>query len=139
MYIDSTNDEPMGGDLPVGRQLAAALEPLMVKYSVDAAFWGHHHSLQRTCPAHNFTCVSERVGTVHIVTGGAGAGFSTNIRPTPPAWIEYVNDNTHGYVIGHVKQRQTLTLDFISANTRTVIDTVTIESKFASTVAVATD
>ena len=62
MYIDSTNDSPMGGDTTVGDQLAAALEPLMQKYQVDAAFWGHHHSYQRTCPAHNFTCVDETKG-----------------------------------------------------------------------------
>ena len=66
-------------------------------------------------------------GTIHIVTGGAGAGFSQNIQPTVPKWIRFVNDSTHGYVIVHVHNRQTLKLDFIDAQHRTVIDTVTIE------------
>ena len=129
MYIDSTNDEPGGGDLPVGRQLIAALEPLMQKYQVDAAYFGHHHSLQRTCPLHNFTCVSETEGTVHIVTGGAGAGFSDNVQSPTPQWIRFLNYSTHGYVVAHVKQRQTLTLEFIDAGRRTVMDSVTIKSK----------
>ena len=44
MYIDSTNDEPHGGDLTVGDDLIATFEPLMHQYKVDAAFFGHHHS-----------------------------------------------------------------------------------------------
>jgi len=130
MYIDSTNNDPQGGDLPVGQQLIDALEPLMQKYQVDAAFWGHHHSYQRTCPVHNFTCVSENLGTIHIVSGAGGAGFSTNLQPTQPKWINFVNDNTHGYVTGHVKGRRTLTFDFINANNRSIMDTITIDSKF---------
>ena len=85
---------------------------------------------QRTCPVHNKTCIAESEGTIHIVTGAAGAGFSTNIQPTPPAWIESVNAATHGYIIAHVKERKTLTLDFINANNRTIMDSVTINSKF---------
>ena len=130
MYIDSTNDDPAGGDTTVGDDLIDSFEPLMRQYKVDAAFWGHHHSYQRTCPVHNHTCVAQADGTVHIVTGAAGAGFSTNIQPTQPDWIEFVNAATHGYVIAHVKERKTLTLDFIDARHRTVMDSVTINSKF---------
>ena len=130
MYIDSTNDDPHGGDTTVGDDLIAAFEPLMRHYKVDAAYWGHHHSYQRTCPVHNHTCIDASEGTVHIVTGAAGAGFSTNIQPTQPDWIEYVTAAVHGYVIAHVKERQTLTLDFIDAQHRTILDSVTIKSKF---------
>ena len=70
------------------------------------------------------------MGTVHIVTGAAGAGFSQNIQPTQPKWIEVVNDYTHGYVIAHVREGKTLTLDFVNATSREVIDSVTIHSKF---------
>ena len=131
MYIDSTNDEPHGGDTTVGDDLIASFEHLMRKHKVDAAFWGHHHSYQRTCPVHNHTCISADEGTVHIVTGAAGAGFSTNIQPIQPDWIEFVTAAVHGYVIAHVKDRKTLTLDFIDAQHRSVLDTVTIQSKFA--------
>jgi len=143
MYIDSTNADPHGGDTSLGGDLIAAFEPLMLKYQVDAAFWGHHHSYQRTCAVHNFTCISPTNGTVHIVTGAAGAGFSTNLQPTQPDWIEYVTAAVHGYVIAHVKERKTLTLDFIDAVHRTVLDSVTIENKFmeqsVSEVAVASE
>ena len=44
MYIDSTNNDPLDGDTTVGDDLIASFEPLMLRYRVDAAFWGHHHS-----------------------------------------------------------------------------------------------
>lgn len=134
MYIDSTNDSPNGGDTSVGQLLIDSLEPLMRKYQVDVAFWGHHHSYQRTCAVHNFTCVDETEGTIHIVTGAAGADFSTNLYPQQPDWIKFVNASTHGYIIANVKQANTLKLDFIHATERTVMDTVTIKSKFLSAI-----
>jgi len=139
MYIDSTNNSPNGGDTSVGQVLIDSLEPLMQKYQVDAAFWGHHHSYQRTCAVHSFTCVDETQGTIHLVVGAAGAGFSTNLYPQQPDWIKFVNDSTHGYMIGHVKDRKTLTLDFIHATERTVMDTVTIQSKFQDRVITASE
>lgn len=129
MMIDSTNDALPGGDLPVAAELRAALEPLLQKYQVDAAFWGHHHSYQRTCPVTNMGCSPQ--GTVHIVTGAAGPSFSTNVQPVVPAWIEFVDVATHGYVRAHVRnQGQTLTLDFVAAKDRSVRDSVTLKSKF---------
>lgn len=132
MMIDSTYDAPAGGDLPVAAELRAALEPLLQKYRVDVAFWGHHHSYQRTCPVHNMSCTADPAqGTVHIVTGAAGPNFSTNLQPVVPEWIEFVDVATHGYVRAHVRnQGQTLTLDFVAAQDRSVRDTVTIKSKF---------
>ena len=138
MYIDSTDDEPMGGDQPVSMQLIDAYEPLMQKYQVDLAWWGHHHSMQRTCALHNHTCMDDRTqGTIHIVTGAAGAGFSQNLMKTPPAWIRFVNDSTHGYVNVHVSGRHTLTLDFVRAVDRVVVDSLTIQSHAATAAAAA--
>jgi len=73
IYIDSTNDDPNGGDLSVGQALIDYIEPLMIKYKVDVTFFGHHHSYQRTCPLQNFTCVSDSSAPIHIVTGAAAA------------------------------------------------------------------
>ena len=123
MYIDSTFE----ADQAVAVQLRDALEPLMKQYKVDAAFWGHHHSYQRTCPVYNRTCVEG--GTVHIVTGAAGAGFSTNLRPETPEWIKFVECDTHGYIHARLRNQQ-LQLDFVSSNDRSILDSVTLDSQF---------
>jgi len=131
MYIDSSWDDVSGSDGYVSRAMIAALEPLLIKYRVDAAFWGHHHSYQRTCTlANNHTCVAASDGVVHIVTGAAGAGFSTNLIQPQPAWIQYATDKVHGYVRATISQRKALKLDFVSAATREVLDSVSIANKF---------
>jgi hypothetical protein len=85
---------------------------------------------QRTCAAYNWTCVDPSEGTVHIVTGAAGAPFSNTMRDPVPSWLLYYNFSTHGYVNAHVVGGRSLRLDFIDARTRNVIDTVTVQSRF---------
>jgi hypothetical protein len=106
-YIDSTFDGPPFADLPVARALRATFAQVWLEHRVDLVLWGHHHSAQRTCPVHRERC-DENATTiapnhylsprcpVHAVIGFAGADFSQNVRPHPPDWIEYVNDDTHG-------------------------------------------
>ncbi|PAA68684.1 hypothetical protein BOX15_Mlig011833g1 [Macrostomum lignano] len=57
------------------------LEPLIHKYGVDLAFWGHEHSYERTWPVHNGSVVGKTSdtktytnprATVHVITGSAG-------------------------------------------------------------------
>lgn len=129
MYIDCM-DNSTGREPYVSKIMITQLEPLLRKHHVDVAFWGHHHTYQRSCPVHNSTCVSETEGTIHIVTGAAGADFSTTILPVQPKYMLFVNDSTHGYVIAKVTGRKSLKLDFIHATERTVLDTVTIQSKY---------
>ncbi len=77
--------------------------------------------------------MSEDSGTIHIVTGAAGAGFSTNLQSPQPKWIQFVSDSNHGYVRAKITgkaEKKTLQLDFVEAVGRKVIDSVTIKSKF---------
>ncbi len=47
MYIDSSNNRTQrDADQPVAILLRANVEPLLVKYNVNLALWGHHHSYQ---------------------------------------------------------------------------------------------
>ncbi len=47
MYIDSSfNGTQRDADQPVAILLRANIEPLLVKYNVNLALWGHHHSYQ---------------------------------------------------------------------------------------------
>eukprot|EP00731_Ephydatia_muelleri_P019818 Em0012g643a len=77
MYIDSTNWALPDGDQPVALLLRAYVEPLLKKYQVDVAFWGHHHSYQRSCPVFGYQCM--KGATTHIVVGMGGQGLSQNI------------------------------------------------------------
>lgn len=54
--------------------LRAILEPLLLRYSVDAVLAGHYHSFQRSCAMAALQCVPEG-GIVHYTTGAAGAGL----------------------------------------------------------------
>lgn len=45
--------------------LRDAVEPLLLKYQVDLAMWGHVHSYERTCPVFNKHCVDG--ATTHVV------------------------------------------------------------------------
>jgi len=113
MYIDSTNTNPNGGDQPVAEFLRANVEPLLVKYRVNIALWGHHHSYQRTCPVNHEVCQfqpnnnrsknsyyiddTHYPNPIHLVIGMAGAGLSQNLKLEKPVWLIYVNDQEHGY------------------------------------------
>jgi len=118
----------------VDAALRDAFEPLFVEYKVDVAFWGHHHSYQRTCAVHKLACADESkgTGTVHIVTGAAGAGLTAVDHSKLPAWMDFVEDTQHGYMRGSVRSG-TLTLNFVyNDKPDVVVDSVTIKSKFDS-------
>jgi hypothetical protein len=97
MYIDSTNHDVPAGDIPVAKKLKEYVEPLLLKYSVDMALWGHHHSYQRTCPVAEEVCTEQ--GVTHVVIGMGGQGLSHNILPKvlKPSWDVVVDDQHWGY------------------------------------------
>jgi len=95
MYVSSTSISPISGDQTVAALLREHVEPLLYKFKVDMAWWGHHHSYQRSCPVYNLTCVSD--GTVHVVIGMAGMGLSQNIEPIDPDWFVMIDDEEYGY------------------------------------------
>lgn len=99
MYIDSTNTEGPSGDQPVARLLRESLEELLLKYSVNLALWGHHHSYQRTCPVFKERCQGSTDPSypVHVVIGMAGMGLSQNIEDKLPVWSVVINDQEYGY------------------------------------------
>jgi len=95
MYISSTNNDEPYGDQPIARLLRQHIEPLLFQHKVDMAWWGHHHSYQRSCPVFNETC--KEGATVHVVIGMGGMGLSQNIQPEAPRWLDIVNDQEYGY------------------------------------------
>ena len=111
MYIDSTNEEPNGGDQTVAALLRAHIEPLLMDAGgapVDLVLYGHHHSYQRLSAVFNETIATASVdiggcavykslkAPIHVVIGTGGAGFSTNVEAAPPPYFERVAF-VHGY------------------------------------------
>ena len=99
MYIDSDFGLQSASDLVVAKELQDNVEPLLLvsnykfsfsyvfpsflflmqQYKVDLAFWGHHHSYQRTCPVAKKVCQDDGTAPVHVVIGMAGQSLSRNI------------------------------------------------------------
>ena len=96
MYVDSKYPSP--SEAP----LQALVEPLLLKYKVDMALWGHHHSYHRSCPMKaKGECVaagSADWGVVHAVIGAAGYSFSSVATgASAPAWVQFASDSVYGY------------------------------------------
>ena len=123
MYIDSTGFFPASADQPVAETLRANVEPLLVKYGVDLAFWGHHHSYQRTCPVSATVCGDDL--PVHVVIGMAGHSLSQNLLPQQPEWIEYVDDQYWGYTVIETTE-SSLTMSYYN-NNNVLMDQFTLE------------
>lgn len=68
---------------------------------------------------------SPAFGTVHITSGAAGQWCNTGLFPSPLSWLEFANDESHGYNRVKVRGDQA-TVEFVAAADRSVVDSVTI-------------
>uniref|UniRef100_A0A1X7U7G6 Purple acid phosphatase n=1 Tax=Amphimedon queenslandica TaxID=400682 RepID=A0A1X7U7G6_AMPQE len=125
MYIDSTAGVQTASDLVVSKELQDNVEPLLLEYKVDLAFWGHHHSYQRTCPVAKKVCQDDGTAPVHVVIGMAGQSLSGNIQEKQPDWIRFVNVHDYGYTRISVSPLS-LTLEYIKSD-GTLKDTFTLK------------
>lgn len=134
MYINSDfMDDVSYSDGTVMKQLVDNIEPLLYKYRVNAAFWGHNHVFQRQSAVYNYTVVEHSKdgqnadgdsaavyenpqATVQIVIGNAGATFSDNALAVPPVWNE-VTAMFYGYSVVKAYNATYLTWDTIDSNT----------------------
>lgn len=109
MYINSNYGGSITSDLTVMNNLIYHIEPLLWKYRVNLAFWGHNHVVQRHSAVYNRTVVQRAKqvygpygsgvatamhynpqATVHMVVGTAGAQFTVNYVEPYPDWNEAV-------------------------------------------------
>jgi hypothetical protein len=107
MYINSDYGGSPNSDIVVSDLMIANLEPLLWKYRVNFAFYGHNHAVQRQSAVLNKTVIQAAVpvvqpsgetiyvhdnpqATVHLVIGTGGAQFTINAVTPPPAWNELV-------------------------------------------------
>lgn len=108
MYLNSNYVDGVTSDGVVMDNLIANVEPLLWKYRVNLAFWGHNHVVQRQSAVLNKTVIqrSQQIyesgyttptayhddpqATVHMVIGTAGAKFTVNYVEPYPDWCEMV-------------------------------------------------
>jgi hypothetical protein len=108
MYINSNYGGSVTSDQTVMNNLIYHIEPLLWKYRVNLAFWGHNHVVQRHSAIYNRTVIqrskqvygaygsvatamqSNPQATVHMVIGTAGAKFTVNYMEPYPEWNEEV-------------------------------------------------
>jgi len=109
--------------------MQAALEPLLVKYGVDLAFWGHHHSYQRTCPIARGNCTTrEAGGVIHLVIGMAGFELTKTPIFPQPAIFEVVDMNDYGYT-RITADAAALKFEFVANSKRVVKDSITLNAR----------
>ena len=117
------------------------IEPLLWKYRVNLAFWGHNHAFQRqsavyqSVPVQRARTVTHRglrtywyddpQATVHLVVGTGGAQFTYDDVSPFPAWAESVFYR-HGYARAHALNATHLQWNWVNAVNGTVYDHVFI-------------
>ena len=109
---------------PAAPALLQHVEPLLLKYKVDVALWGHHHSYQRSCPMlAQGKCVSYgKGGIVHAVIGAAGYEFSPiAAEADKPGWLRFASNTTYGYS-RMTANATTLDFVFLRTDTKAIID-----------------
>ena len=126
MYINTT----WPPDLADTAAMRAALEPLLLEAGVDLAFWGHHHSYQRTCATFNLTCRAAGTAPVHMVVGTGGGALMSNFPPgelTTP-WLDVLDDTNFGFV--HLDaDAETMVARYVVDNGAAVRDEVVFHAK----------
>ena len=91
------------------------LEPLLLTYKVDIAFWGHIHFAQQSCPMYKAKCVLTKDAAgydapIHTVIGNAGQSL-TPINYSPVSWSRY-NVDKFGFSQVDVTNATHLTMNF---------------------------
>lgn len=141
MYINSYYGGPVASDITVMDLMIANVEPLLWKYRVNLAFYGHNHVMQRQSAVYQSKVVqlstsveidgevwavhTNPQATVHMVVGTAGASFTVNAVSPPPAWNELVMYE-FGYAIAEAVNESCLRWQFVSSNTGEVLDRMMI-------------
>jgi len=122
---------PVNLEQGVAVVMQSRLEPLLLKYKVDMAMWGHAHSYQRTCPIAKGKCVDRNNGgIVHLVVGMAGYDLDGDKQDPQPEIFKVVNEVDYGYSkISATKDN--LQFEFRGNQDRSVKDSLTLSPRIS--------
>ena len=141
MYINSDETGGDDSDGAVMDNLIANIEPLLWKYKVNFAFWGHNHALQRMTAVYNREVIQASTpetvddtiintytnpqATVHVIIGTGGASFDVNYVTPYPAWNEMVMYK-YGYARVEAVNASYLTWEWVQGSDGVVYDRASI-------------
>jgi len=101
------------------------LDPLLTKYSVDLAIFGHEHSYERTFPLKNGAPATTAKGTrddpyvqlegspIYFVIGTGGEGLRNKWSDPAPEWSAHREATHHGYASIYVRGDEFVHWQFI--------------------------
>jgi predicted phosphodiesterase len=133
-WIILTGHRPMytsnyfGQDWSIGAKMRQYLEPLMMKYGVDVAFWGHVHNYERMCPVYNKTCygnLNHPRAPVHFIIGMAGQIFDDWWVSPQPEWSMF-RASDYGYTRIHIPDTSSFHIEYVGDKDGSVHDDVWI-------------
>eukprot|EP01119_Soliformovum_irregulare_P003241 TRINITY_DN1359_c0_g1_i4.p1 TRINITY_DN1359_c0_g1~~TRINITY_DN1359_c0_g1_i4.p1 ORF type:complete len:646 (-),score=157.05 TRINITY_DN1359_c0_g1_i4:34-1869(-) len=108
------------------------IEPLMNKYEVNLALWGHNHVYQRMCPSYQRQCRGNSThpgGTVHILAGNGGQANDPLPNDPDRTFFEYLSMHW-GYLRIEIQGNSTLQVEFLTPED-VIEDTVVLhQSRF---------
>ena len=95
------------------------IEPLFIKYGIDAIWAGHDHNYERS---------SDKNGIIHITTGGGGAPSypQAGVKQPLPDVTSHVFNSTYHYCRLNITGGDKILVDVIEVPSGNVIDSFTI-------------
>ena len=105
------------GNAKLPQNALGDLEPLLMQYKVDIAFWGHIHYAQRSCPMIQGACVTLKDAAgydapIHAIIGNAGQSLSTFPDPSARAKWSVYQAKEWGFSHMTIHNATHLTLDY---------------------------
>ncbi len=104
----------------------AAFEPLLYKYGVDLAIFGHVHNAQRFQPVHNGTAdargLQDPAAPLYIVAGGAGNVEGLSDVGTRQAYNAFAYADDFSYARVSLLDANRLRVQFVRSTTGEVLD-----------------
>lgn len=115
-----------GGSSNICRPCQAAFEPLLYKYGVDLAIFGHVHNSQRFSPVNNSIAdpngMNDPKAPMYIVAGGAGNIEGLSSVGSKPAFNAFAYADDFSYATVAFLDANNLKVDFIRSSTGAILD-----------------
>lgn len=107
-----------------------AFEPLLYKYGVDLAIFGHVHNSQRVKPVYNNVAdpsgYQDPAAPLYIVAGGAGNIEGLSSAAVKTEFHEFAYDADFSYARVSLLDRNQLQVEFIRSTTGEILDQATL-------------
>ncbi|KAL9936274.1 hypothetical protein V8E36_005116 [Tilletia maclaganii] len=108
----------------------AAFEPLLYKYGVDVAIFGHVHNSQRFNPVYNGTAdpakLNDPKAPLYIVAGAAGNIEGLSDVKSQPSYTAYANGDDYAFATVSVLNSTNVKVQFIRSTDGAILDTSTL-------------